>query len=155
MGSGTNPISLRNGRCFICQSVHCANLDELIDQGKKFSFIRDWAIKQKPPLKINQSSFNRHRLKHRFSATVIDIKKGKREESVSETHVKSLTEFLDLVIDKVLSDLRKTGKDSLKPTITEAIKAAEIKAKVNEQSKFEKELVKLFMEVSQGHGYNS
>jgi hypothetical protein len=73
-------------------------------------------------------------------------KKGKKR---GKDDVLPMGEFLDLIIRKVQQGVQ-TG--SLEPTVTEGVKAAEIKLKAKEQSPYEKELVAFFLNVSLNHG---
>ncbi|MCP4608916.1 MAG: hypothetical protein GY845_09405 [Planctomycetes bacterium] len=124
-----------------------------------------FAEKAQPGINLTKSNLVNHKKKHMLttetSLKIIDIKKGakenqdsdKGEESgLSDEQLLSLSTFLDLVIEKVNNRVK---NGSLKPTVAEAVKAAEIKAKIKEASKFEKEMVKFFTEVSLKHGYSN
>ncbi len=110
-------------------------------------------------IKLTRFNVRSHCNNHVFRATAkildFDNKKEKNfdnEVDLTKTEIQSLTDFLDLVVEKVNDDV-KSGE--LKPTVAEGVKAAEIKAKIKEDSKFEKELVKFFTQVSSAHGYSN
>ncbi len=140
--------------CKICQSPHRAEIEHRIENKMVYSKISAWLLKQKPPEKISTRTISRHTSKHNFKIIMMDPdkKKDKNKSGASDAQIKTLTEFLDLVIEKVEKGV---VDNKLVPTVTEGIKAAEIKAKIKEGSKWEHELVKFFMEVSQNHGYSN
>lgn len=147
-----DPVTKTSTSCHVCQSRYRAEIEEKIKKGMTLSAISEWVRKQKPAEQISRHSLQRHKKSHGFKLRVMGKDADGKKVEIDEVHLESLNDFLDLVIEKVQKGV-KTGR--LKPTVMEGVKAAEIKGKIKEGSKFEKELVKFFMNVSQEHGYSN
>jgi hypothetical protein len=74
----------------------------------------------------------------------------KARELIKKPLILTTDQFLDLIINKVIEDIA-DGK--MNPSVSEAVKAAEIKAKSKDSSDHEKTLLNFFMGISQEHGY--
>jgi len=136
-------ITKSNNKCIICASEFINEINDKIFHRMRFVDIMTWA--QFKGLNFSLSTLERHKRLH-YKSNVIKLTDNKK---LSDEQLDSLTDFLDLVVATV-NDRVKSGK--IVPTVTEAVKAAEIKVKIKEDSKFEKELVKFFMNVSHEHG---
>lgn len=160
--SHTNPLTRKSCQCKICRSGICDQIDQALDEGMPVKDIITFAEKAEPGIDLRKDGIGNHKKKHRFplikNKKIISITEGMpkngtdKEEELSEKHIRSLSSFLDLVIDKVNTAIE---NGEVMPTVAEGVKAAEIKAKIKEASKFEKELIKFFNEVSTKYGYSS
>lgn len=126
-------------------------------KGKTWTRIADNFNINNTDIQLSRHVVANHCTKHVFKVTekIINFPDGTNadeEETLSKTEIQSLTDFLDLVVEKV-NDGVKSG--NLQPTVQEGVKAAEIKAKIKEDSKFEKELISFFTQVSRAHGYSN
>lgn len=165
-----DPVSRRSKICFVCKSPYCDEIENRVLKGESKKEIVKWLKKKDPETKIKEINIRRH-VYHKHGFKFLQIKEDSKEEvekkehnisksgrvskkkniKVKESQVKSLVEFLDLVIDRVVKDI---NEKKLEPTVTEGIKAAEIKAKIKESSRYEKELISFFMEMSLSHEYH-
>lgn len=159
--SHTNPLTRKSTLCKICKSNICKEIEQALANGMLVKDVITLAEKAQPGIDLRKWNVSTHRRKHMFPTEkkqmkIIDIKEGKKGESdaggLTDEHLLSLSSFLDLVIEKVNTAIT---KGDVVPTVAEGVKAAEIKAKVKESTKFEKELVKFFTEISLKHGYSS
>jgi len=151
MGGHWNEITRTSSKCLACTSNYREEIEKRLNEGKAYTEIIKWVAKQKPTEDISRHTLKRHKTKHGFKMRVIN--KGEGEETtIDEEHLTSLNDFLDDVISKVHERV-KSG--ALKPTITEGVKAAEIKGKIKEGSKWEKEVLKFFLGVSEKHGHSN
>jgi len=147
-----DPVTRTSKHCNVCTSAYREEVEEKLNAGTSLKTITAWAAKQKPPEEISRHSLKRHKAKHGFKMRVMGTDAEGKTVEVDEVHLSSLNEFLDLIIEKVETGV-KNGE--LIPTVTEGVKAAEIKGKIKESSKWEKELLKFFLGVSQKHGYSN
>ena len=76
--------------------------------------------------------------------------KNLAQKLASEKLCLSIDQFLDLLINRATEDIV-SGK--VKPTVSEAVKAAEIKSKTKQDSDHEKKLLNLFVGMANDHGY--
>lgn len=155
-----NALTKTSTQCKVCNSKFRKDIERLHSEGKKPFQIQIFLEDKDKNHNISRQSIRKHCKNHTFQIdkkiiTFQDVKKksdDKKQEAsennLSEEHLKGLNQFLDLVIDKVNTAVK---DNKIKPTVSEGIKAAEIKAKIKEDSKFEKELVKFFTEVSTKH----
>lgn len=146
-----DPVRRESSRCKICQSKYRPEIEEKLNKKVPLVEIIKWVKKQKPAEKFGQDALRRHRERHTYRVRSIRTHKNGHVE-ITEKQIGSLTEFLDLVISKVE---RAVKKNKIEPTVSEGIKAAEIKAKIKEDSKWENELLKFFLEVSQKYGHSN
>jgi len=126
-------------------------------KNKVWTNIADKFNRNNKDIKLTRFTIRNHCINHCFKVTakVLDFPKESKqedEEGLSKTEIQSLSDFLDLVVSKVNDDII---SGELKPTVAEGVKAAEIKGKIKEDSKFEKELLNFFTQVSAGHGYSN
>jgi len=133
-------------RCKICNSKHCDKINKLVANNTTNAEIIKKASRFRPKFIISNRNIALHKKNHLLKLKTKDKTKKKKSNIKKETiKVSSMVDFLDLVIDKVNT---KILNGEIIPTVTEAVKAAEIKSKIKEGSKFEKELLKFFMDVS-------
>jgi hypothetical protein len=133
--------------CKICTSKHCDAINKLIVQGLTLKKIQTEISKTDPKFKLSEFSLRRHKKSHILQL----ILGGKKNSDPTEIQIKNMTEFLDLIIEKVYADLQ-SGK--LVPSISDAVKASEIKSKLKEDNKFTSELKDYFLQVSNVSGYH-
>lgn len=161
----TNPLTRKSSLCKICTSGICDEIDQALVEGKTRIEIIAWAEKAEPGINLKIWNLTSHKKKHIFGTKkkqlkILQLKSGEKEEGeekeeeegLSDEHILSLSSFLDLVIEKVNTAIK---EEKVIPTVAEGVKAAEIKAKIKESTKFEKELVKFFTKVSLEHGYST
>jgi len=147
-GGHWNPVTRTSSKCKVCTSRYREEIEEKLNNKRNGVEISQWLLKQKPPEEISRHSIRNHFRKHGFKMRVIDEgTKGKTE--VDERHFESLNDFLDLVIKKVHTAVE---SGTLEPTVLEGVRAAEIKGKIREGSKWEKEILAFFMGVSEKYG---
>lgn len=147
-----DPVTRTSTACKVCQSRYREEIEKKINDRVSNRKISDWVSKQKPAEKISLESIQRHKKNHGFKMRILSTGAQGEKGTVEEIHLKSLNDFLELVIQKVEKGVK---EENLKPTVMEGVKAAEIKAKIKEGSKFEKELIKFFLQVSEEHGYSN
>lgn len=147
-----DPVTRTSKHCKVCTSAYREEIEEKLNIGASLKSITAWAAEQKPPEEISRHSLKRHKAKHGFKMRIMGTDADGEKVEVDEVHLTSLNEFLDLIIDKVEAGVK---ENKLKPTVMEGVKAAEIKGKIKEGSKWEKELLKFFLGVSQKHGYSN
>lgn len=149
MGGHWNAVTRTSTKCNVCTSAYREEIEDRLNKGASLKAITAWAAKQKPPEEISRHSLKRHKLKHGFKLRIVGQGVDGKKEVVDEIHLASLNDFLDLVIEKVQKAV-KAG--TLKPTVMEGVKAAEIKGKIKEGSKWEKELLAFFLGVTDRYG---
>jgi len=142
-----DPVSAVSSICKICTSKHCDAINKLIVQGTTHKKIQAEIAKTDPKFKLSVDSLKRHKKSHILHL----ILGGKKDSEPTEVQIKSMTEFLDLVIEKVYTDLQ---SGELIPTIQDAVKASEIKAKIKEDNKYTSNLKEFFLQVSNLNGYH-
>ena len=142
-----DPVSAVSSICKICTSVHCDTINKFIVSGLSYKSICSEIALIDPSFKFSVYSLSRHKKSHILQV----ILGGKKDSEPSEIQIKSMTEFLDLIIEKVFKDLE-SGK--LIPNIQDAVKASEIKAKIKEDNKFTSNLKEFFLQVSNVNGYH-
>ena len=141
MAPADNPHG--RGQCIICASEYAAEINDKIFHRMKLADILVWC--EFKGLNFSLSTLERHKRLH-YKNNIVKLADN---EKLSDHQLDSLTDFLDLIVDKVNSRIK---ENKIVPTVLEAVKAAEIKVKMKDDSKFEKELVKFFMGVSKEHG---
>jgi len=151
-GGHWNPVTRTSTSCKVCRSKYRAEIEIRLKNKENGADISRWLLKQKPPEEISRHSIRNHFLKHGFKMRVIDTDKEGNVTEIKEEYLESLNDFLDLVISKVQKGIK---DNTLKPTVTEGVKAAEIKGKIKEGSKWEKEVIKYFLGVSEAHGHSN
>ena len=148
-----NKIFRNSINCKICNSPYMGDINRMIINKTQKKDIMKWIDENTPDdFSVHSSSLYRHRQHAPKDLKLVDLKPTSKPPDLSYSQIVALTNFLDLVIEKVDKKI-KSGK--LKPTVSEAIKAAEIKAKIKEQSKFEKDLINFIMGISGEHGYSN
>lgn len=155
MSGHFNDVTRRSAQCKICCSPYHDEVNSMIEKGTSQKDVMSWLLSQENPINVSKATMSRHASKHNLNHLKIlpsdvteNTEEGKDPE-ISSGQVLAMADFLDLVISKVNKQVE---SGDLKPTITEAIKAADIKSKIKEGSKVEKELLNFIMEVSnRGH----
>ena len=135
------------GKCVICSSEFVDIINDKIFHRVRLADIMVWAAFK--GLTFSRSTLERHKRLHYKKNVIKLVDEKKLNEKLTTKQLDSLTDFLDLIVEKVNVKI-KSGK--IVPTVAEAVKAAEIKVKMKEDTKFEKELVKFFMNVSKEYG---
>jgi hypothetical protein len=130
-----------SSRCLICKSKHSDQINLLIAQNKTFGQIKKIMLLKDPEFIFSQDSLKRHKRSHIMQV----ILGGKKSGKPTPIQIQNMTEFLDIVIEKVFADVQ-SGK--LIPTIQDAVKASEIKSKIKEDNKYTSDLKEFFMQVS-------
>lgn len=139
----------KKGTCALCKSKYLEETNKMLQDGVSQRDVINWLASQTPPFKFSGASMCRHKNYHFTKIEVIEpIVEDDEEPDISKDQLIAMTDFLDLIINKVNSKIK---NNQLKPTITEAIKAADIKSKIKEGSKVEKELLKFIVDISNGH----
>lgn len=160
-------VCTHSGRLWIDQMLADAQLSYrqiLAKLGEKY-----------PDHNLTRKNLSTHNQKHRLPENheISDVASGqdphsrypgKKEKNIEEIReeavrlqqarmVDKVEDFCDIIINKVVEDVA-AGK--LKPTSAEGVKAAEIKAKLQQGSDpKEDELVGLFLNIGTKHGYIS
>lgn len=153
MGGGGHwdPLTRTSSKCKVCISQYRGEIEEKLNKKESGPEISKWLKAQNPPEEVSRWSIKNHERNHGFKIRVLESRE-KGDVTVKEEHLESLNDFLDDVIKKVHGRV-KTGE--LKPSVLEGVRAAEIKGKIKEGSKWEKELIKFFLEVSEAHGHSN
>lgn len=142
-----DPSTGESSCCQICKSKHVDQVNLLIAQNKTFGQIKKEMFIKDPKFVFSPDSLKRHKKSHIMQV----ILGGKKDGKPTPIQIQSMAEFLDTVIDKVFKDV-KSGK--LIPTIQDAVKASEIKAKIKEDNKYTSELKDFFLQVSNATGHH-
>jgi len=160
----------RYNGCKVCASGLSSPINEMLARRVQQREIVRWANQQKPELLLSPANLCRHNKLHRPPSTLelsptdlatiksADTKKPlpatneAAEQAKDANTILALEDFLDLVIDKVQKAI---SDNSLIPTVTEGVKAAEIKAKIKSDSPFEKTLIQFFLGMSKDHGFHN
>ncbi len=164
----------KNNRCKICSSDLREKIDSFLEQGKAYRVIAEWANKIEPELNLAKPNMWRHNTLHRLEGVDAKLKRGavkktdkKKSEKIKEKVIKKTkkkkdankenknpielnmdktSDFLNTIINKVKERL---DNEEIRPTITEGIKATELKIKIDKGSPFESTLLNFLETVSQ------
>lgn len=179
----------RNSRCKICNSNLNDEIDKLLEQGKSYQSICDWANNIEPDMNLFKKNVWSHNTKHRNQDNEtkkpprkgrqkgienekienVETKKDKKkikkvvkkvikkniaqknnddkikENETVELNLEKTTEFLDTIINKVK---KRIDDGEIKPTITEGIKATELKIKIEKGSPYEEVMISFLEGIS-------
>jgi hypothetical protein len=124
-------------------------IDKLLSEGLTLEAVVQWAAAR--GLALNKKNVWTHNRKHRMSKADDEVERAGKGmlEDIIGAEVLTVGEFCDLVIARATERIK---NGSLEPTVSDATKAAEIKAKIREGSPYEASLVKFFRDMSLGHG---
>lgn len=165
-------------KCKVCKSPLCDRIDHYINEGKSFQVIANWASEQFVGTSFSKINIRNHFRDHKKNTEKqikfrkirgrkdkkyeepikekfreppkkkIKKNKEKNEEKKEEYDLKNATKFLDTLINKVYKNLE---ENKIEPTITEAIKAIEIKERIIKKSPHEETLLNFVEKISDVH----
>jgi len=145
---------IKGPRCKICRSVHRADIDKMLHKGVPLSKIIEKAKKFKPSFKVNKANLSVHNKKHRIPSIVEGTPDRKAEDVTTRQQLDTAQDVMlcTEIIKDVLSRIR---SKTLIPTITEALKAAEILKRIQDGNPWENALRAFVSEVSLEHGFRN
>lgn len=155
--STKDPVTRKSVSCKICSmpSARRDLIEKWYADGTSFSEIARKFNKRFRDDSITRYMVTGHCKNHTFQVIDLQEEKDKKKASgkeLSEKELLSLTNFLDLVVEKVNTAVE---SGELKPTVAEGVKAAEIKSKIKDDTKFEKELLSFFTGMSSKYGHSN
>lgn len=156
---------IKGPKCKVCNSGLRDKIDQMLADGYTLRDIARWANEQKPKLRLRHTAVLNHNKNHRLPSIQefvtpptktdtnsppptqkeLDDLREKALAIIRNNNPLTVSQFCDLVIAKS-TDMMIRG--SMKPTVADATKAAELKQRIKSGSPFEQQLVALFLDIS-------